>query len=541
MRKIFALLLTIVMMMSLFTGCGSSSQEDEYKVIRFGHAYDASTLDPQNCYDDGSYYVLNNICEGLVVGYDGEIHPGIAESWEISDDSRVFTFHLRESTWSDGTPLTAHDFVYSVKRILDPESAFENAYSFYDLVNGEKYNMGECDFEEVGVKALDDYTVEYTLETPSASGLFGFCSYLYAPVHQATVEEFGETYGAEADKILTNGPFTCTEWLHESKITIKKNENYWNAENVNIDEVQFVVGAADQVAVDLFAANELDAGIFYDQDAINSLDSMGLESESRIAGYNFIYLNCAGGSDETAKFMSNVNFRKALNCAISREDVMKAGAAVGQAADRISAPNLVTDSGKTWDEAYPVEKWSTTAEPEKAKEYLDAALAEIGATVEDVPTLNMLCFDSQANMDKLQAVQDMIYQTLGIECKINPQPIQQMLDMVDNGEFDFWTGGKTLEYPDWYQQVAFEFTNEPGSVSRYDNPEYTKLFDDYDRTTTIEEGEKLLHEMEKTIIEDMTCIHLYWNEDYTYTVSGLTGIKNLNGYGPWFAMCDYTK
>lgn len=214
-------------------GSDPAAQEDAYKLIRLAHSYDATTLDPQNCCDDGSYFVINNICEPLVIGYDGEVHPGVAETWDVSEDGKVYTFHLRKSNWSDGTPVSAHDFVYAVTRALDPNVAYENVYTFYSLLNGE-------------------------------------------------------SYGSEADKVLNNGPFTCTEWLHESKTTIKKNENYWNAANVKIDEVQYIVGVADQVAVDRFMANDLDVGFFLDKNSVDALTAMGLPSEPRLSSSNFI-------------------------------------------------------------------------------------------------------------------------------------------------------------------------------------------------------------------------------------------------------------
>jgi len=565
MKKMIALLSAAMLLLTLVTGCSSNEKpaaetdkeaasektenaeskqepaEDSYDVIRFGHAYDATTLDPQNCYDDGSYYILNNICEGLVVGYDNEIHPGIAETWDVNEDGTVYTFHLRQSTWSDGTPLTAHDFVYSAKRVLDPNMAYENAYTFYSLKNGEAYNLGECDFEEVGVKALNDYTVEYTLENPSAIALYMFSSYVFAPVNQAACEQYGETYGAEANTILTNGPFTCTEWLHESKITIQKNENYWNADNVKIDEVQFIIGASSQVGVDLFMANELDVGIFTGNTSINALNMLGLNSETKLSGSNFVHMNCSGGSEASARFMSNANFRKAISCAISREDIMRVGDIVGIPAHRISAPTLTVADGRTWDEAYPLTGWSTTAEPEKAKEYLNLALEELGATVEEIPTLVMVCFDSQSNLDRLQAMQDMLYQTLGINCEISPQPIQQMFELVDNGQFDFWTGGKTVEVPDWLDQIAYEYSTEPGSIGYYNNPEYDALYDQAGKTASMEERNELVFQLEQMIVDEMTTLHLYWNEDYTFMVPSLTGLKECNGYGPYFALCDYAE
>jgi len=536
MKKMITVMLAAIMLLTILSGC--AAKEEEYKVIRFGHSYDATTLDPHNCYDDGSYFVLNNTNESLLVSYGGEIHPGIAESWDISEDALTATFHLRKSNWSDGTPVTAHDFVYAVERILDPDTAYENAYTFSSsLLNGEEYYLGQCSFEDVGVKALDDYTLEYNFRTPLIS-LYTFTGYAWAPMNKEACEKYGETYGAEADQVLTNGPFTVTEWQHESKIVIKKNENYWNAENVKIDEVQYIIGAANQVAVDLFMADQLDAAIFSDMVCVNTLKEMDLNSTSQLSGYNFVHMNCSGGSEETGPFMSNINFRKAISAAISREDIMRVGKVLGVPAYRIAIPTMTVADGRTWEEAYPLQGWSTAAEPEKAKEYLAQALEEIGCTIDDVPTFTMVCFDSQGNLDRFQAMQDMLYQTLGINCVISPQPIQQMFDLVDNGEFDFWTGGKAIEYPDWLNQVAYEYTDEPGAIGFYGKEDYMELWDASYHIVDSAERNELVFEIENYIADNMLTLHLYWTEDYIFTVPGVTGIEDYDGLGPYFAYAD---
>ena len=535
MKKMLALALAVMMMMS----CFSAMAED--KVIRFGHSYDATTLDPHNCTDDGSYYILNNIVEPLVVGYGNDVHPGVAETWEPAADGTSIVFHLRQSNWSDGTPLTAQDFVYSVQRILDPNAAFENTYKFYIIKNAEKYNLGQCSFEEVGVKALDEYTLQYDFEYPQINPALALSGYAFAPVNQAACEKFGTAYGAEAENVLTNGPFVATEWLHQSKITIKKNANYWNAENVKLDEVQFIVGATGQVGVDLFMAGDLDVGLFSTIDHLDTLSMLGLEGEFRLSGFNFLNMNVKGSSEKTAPFMSNANFRKALSSAISREDVLRVANITGEAAYRIAPPTLPSGKGGTWAEDYPMQGWSTKAEPEKAKAYLDAALQELNVTIDQVPEIVMLCYDSQSNMVKLQAVQDMIYQAIGVNCVISPQPIQQMFSMVNNAEFDLWVGGKTVELPDWIAQVGYEFSGEIGNISGYEGEEYIKLYKSLNNIVDSAERAEIIAQMEQIIMDELLTLHLYWSSECTIAVDGISGIEDMNGYGPYFANADFVK
>ncbi|MCR4711327.1 MAG: peptide ABC transporter substrate-binding protein [Clostridia bacterium] len=566
MKRHLVLVLILLLAVSLLAGCGNSSSEaapseepeeeaaeeeaaepetvegstGDHKVIRVGHAYDATSLDQLEVDDDGSYGIMMQTGEGLVTGYGGEIHPGIAESWEVNEDATVYTFHLRESKWADGSPLTAQDFVYTIHRALDPEAARQKADSFYGILNGEEANTGRASMDEIGVEAPDDYTLVITLKEPDSSFLYRVSSFEWQPQNQAKCEAEGAAYGTEADKVLTNGPFTCTEWAHESQLVLEKNPHYWNAENVKIDELDFIVGASDDVAKDMFLAGNLDVVDIYSNANVEILKER-LDYFTYNSTYYFAHLNCAGHDAEAGRFMGNVNFRKAISCAISREAILSVANVPGTASTRIAAPSLVTLNGKSWDEEYPLTGWAAGQEPEKAQEYLNQALEELGATIEDVPVLEMLCFDSQGNLDKYQAMQDMLKQVLGIETKINPQPIQQMLEMADNGEFDFWLGGKMMQTPDWIDEVGYEYDSTVQSaISHYENQEYNQLRAQALAASNAEEREELAYQMEQILVGDMPTLLLYWADSYVMYVPGLKGVEEANGRGLYLANAYYT-
>lgn len=527
MKKVlFSMLLAVVLICSLASG--QTALADGGKTLRVGHAYDASTLDPQEASDDGSYDIISNIGEGLVKYANGVLSPGIAESWEISEDGLTYTFHLRESVWSDGTPLTANDFVYAIERVLDPTTAFTQAESFYGIKNAESAHLGDIAFDEVGVRAIDDYTLEYTLEHPSATFLTGLAGYVWFPLSREKCEAEGDAYGSEADKILTNGPFTCTEWAHEAEFVLVKNPNYWNAENVQLDEIHYIVGAAGDVAKDMFLAGDLDVAEFSTLANIEILQDI-LEYFTYSSTYYFSYLNCQGHNqghnEEAGRFMGNANFRKALSYAIDREAILAVSNTPATAAYRVEAPTTFTVDGQTWDEKYPFVGWSTKADPEKAQEYLALALEELGATVDDIPVLVMLCFDSQGNLDKFQAMQDMLRQNLGIQTEISPQPIQQMIQMAYGGDFDFWLGGKPVYSPDWANSFASEYDyRNTSTIAHYVNDEFIALKDQGDQTTDLEEREGYVFEMEQIFAADQPGLLLYWLNDYVMYVPG---VKNV--------------
>ena len=441
-RKFVAMLMTAAMSASLLAGCGgsgstagtdgsaagSSSAEnassvtessaddgttedgedvsDAEQVLYVGSAYDASTLDPAMATDDGSYNVIRLTGEPLLRLVDGEVQPGVAESYEVSEDSKEWTFHLRESVWADGTPMTANDFVYTLVRDLNPDNALENASTLYIIKNGEAYNGGKVSAEEVGVEAVDDYTLKITCETPAYPRTF--TDYMFIPVKEEMVEANGNAYGAEYETIVSNGPFTVTEWVHDSELVLTKNENYWNKDAIKLQEIHVMAGAAGDTAVDMLLTDSLDAAEFTTQASMQAvLDNDGFNSYAYYDGVQFIHLNHHGKTEETGKWLDNVNFRKALNAAIDREALVAAVYTTDVPASSIISSTELGVS-EPLDQEFEISSWSTTQDVDAAKEYLAAAMEDLGVSdVSEIPTFTMLAFDSEKNVTCMNAVADM--------------------------------------------------------------------------------------------------------------------------------------
>lgn len=551
MKKVIALTLALVMTLSLLVACGNntsntganpSASSDEQtntpaapKEILIGRAYDATTLDPHNGNDDGSYNVIKYLSEGLVRDKGGVIVPGVAETWEISDDGMEAVFHLREdAVWSDGTPLTAEDFRYSFLRLMDSEAAYNYGESGFIFKNGEKYFNGECTAEEVGVEVIDEHTLKITREDPSIETLNELAGTPFLPIRKDYAEEYGVSYGAEADKIMTNGPFTMTEWSHEAQMVLEKNDNYWDKDSINLDKITMVLGVSGETAVDMMLAGQLDLIQNGDQTQVDTLTGAGFAAEAYAAGYQCIHMNSAGRNDETGKFMSNSNFRRALNLTINRDAIIASALKGCQPTTRISAP---TDMGvnDTMHNEYPYEGWSTNGDAEEARKYFDLAMEELGTTAEDVPELSMLCFDSEGTMTILQAAQDMLLTNLGIHCTIDPQPIQQMISKAIGGDWDFWYGGMTRGTMDWLSSgsVADGFYSDPANddygTYNYCNEEFNALYDEASVTLDLQERKDLLFEMEKILCTDPATIMVGWNRTYVVTKPELTGFMVSSG------------
>lgn len=294
-KRIAALLLGIVLAAVSVAGCGASetseqtalgngasgsesegqiaaSQQDgtenASKTIRVGWNYEPETMNPANASSDAAYLVVRLCVEPLLRNVNGEAEPGLAESYEVSEDNLEYTFHLRESTYSDGTPVTAEDVAYSIIYTLSPENACDNAYMIYGIDGAEEYNSGEGAVEDLGVEVIDDYTLKITM-CQTAFPLY-FAQQEFAPMNQEFVESCGEQFGSEAEYTLTNGPFTLASWTHDSTLELVKNENYWNADAINLDGITCYINATDETAVDMMLAGELDVCEFTNANQVSS-------------------------------------------------------------------------------------------------------------------------------------------------------------------------------------------------------------------------------------------------------------------------------
>jgi oligopeptide transport system substrate-binding protein len=231
------------------------------KELNITGSSDIPTIDISKAEDTVSSEVLMNTMEGLVrLDKDGKVVPGVAESWEKSEDGKTWTFKLRkDSKWSNGDTVTAKDFEYSWKRTLDPATASTYGFIMYDIVGAKDYNLGNVDNADgVGIKALDDYTLQVELVRPVHyfDSLMFFKSFL--PQNQKAVEQFGQEYGTDKDKVVYNGPFTLTEWKLEDIYTMSKNPNYWDASGVKIEKVNTKIVKDSNASLNLYEAGEID-------------------------------------------------------------------------------------------------------------------------------------------------------------------------------------------------------------------------------------------------------------------------------------------
>lgn len=521
MRKhkwlVFLLVLAMVLSLAL-TGCGKEEEpapvdteggdeeapaDDgeklaEEQILRMNWGSEPPDLDPQTTTDQVSIEVINACYEGLVrLNPDGTVGDGLAESWEVNDDETVYTFKLRDAKWSDGTPITAYDFEFSWFRAIDPEVAAQYSYQLTDtagIKNAAAFFEGEItDREQVGIKAIDDKTFEVTLERPVPFFL-SLCSFpTFIAAQKAAVEEFGDEFASAPDKMIYSGPFVISEWQHEQKLNLKKNENYWDADSIKLEEIQGDMITDSNTAINLYESDALDITGVPPEFLDRYKDEPEFQNFAEATTW-YIQYNCED------KFTSNQNLRFALSYAIDAQSFVDNVLANGSlVAGGLCPPLLPGKDGKEFAEnrGFVAPKHDA----EKAKEYFDKALEELGVTKEEVEKhLTFLTGESDTAKKYAAAIQSMWKQNLGIEVQIESVAFKIRLDKYNQKDYTTTFAGWGGDYNDPLTFMDIFVTGGGNNDAYWSNETYDAAIkqaleaDGDDRIDAMIEAEKALAE-----------------------------------------------
>lgn len=298
-----------------------ASAQDE-KILNVAVGSEPPSINPALGVDTVSGAVICNVFERLTrLDGDAVPQPAAAESWEVSEDGLTYTFKLREdAVWSDGSPVTANDFEYAWKTILNPETLAQSAGLFNVIEGAESYNVGEGNAEDVAINATDDYTLEVTLTKPIPYFLDLVSGQSFSPIPQAIAESNPEWASDAGESYVTNGPFVLTEWVHNGHVALSANPNYWDKENVHLDGVNIQVIESQSTANNAFQAGDIDyIGTPFTYVSLDSIDLYEANGQLNIQDLGSVYYYTVNTNDEV---MSNVNIRKALASAIDRQGLI---------------------------------------------------------------------------------------------------------------------------------------------------------------------------------------------------------------------------
>jgi len=338
MRKYTVLILLSVFTLMLFTSCNKNNNETSKAAksgtLLLGNGQEPESLDPHIATGVTAQRIISSLLEGLVVENADTLapEPGMAKSWNVSQDGLTWTFDLRENAkWSNGDPVTAEDFIYSIKRVLSPNLGAQNAYMLYNMKNAKEYNKGEIkDFSKVGVKAEGKYKLIITLEKATPYFLSLLTNMAWLPVDSKVVDKFGKidergTRWSLPENYVSNGPFTLKSWKINKKIELEKNKNYWDAENVKLSKVDFFPIKDNQAEERAFRSGQLHVTYTVPTNKIEvyEKENPDLIRVTPYLGTYYLVINVR------KPLFKNVKLRQALALALDRksiaENVVKGG------------------------------------------------------------------------------------------------------------------------------------------------------------------------------------------------------------------------
>lgn len=527
-KRVLAAFLSMAMVAGLATGCGtpgggkSDGDSADGKVFRYAVNTLPTTLDPTKGQSIGDNEIQHAVTEGLTRNTAGDVKPGIAESWDESEDGLTYTFHLRkDAKWSDGEPITAADFEYSWKRLVNPETASPYAFIGDCLKNGQAIEQGKMDVEELGVKAVDDTTLEVTLEHPTSYflSLIG-SSGQFAPLRQDIVEKYGTDFAATSEKNVYSGPFVMTS-SEDNVWTFAKNDNYWDKDSINLDKCELNYVENTDTQLSMYEAGDLDYVQVPTAYVSDYKDKADVFANGNV---DFCYIN----SKSDNPVLGNKNFRLALNYALNRNDYNKlANADTYTAFNGLVFPGLQA-KGTTYGEAYDLNSYSypLDGDQDKATEYLNAAMQELGiANASDI-TVEVVTTDADSSKRIVETLQEQWQNALGINVKIRQVTYADIYGKVfPEHDYEIGYGGWGSDYDDPYSYLELFKSDSSYNYSQYENPEVDQLLiasqDEPDTDKRMDE----LNQAEQDILADGAFVPLQARNIYYMLDDDTTGIN----------------
>ncbi|MCF6092955.1 peptide ABC transporter substrate-binding protein [Microaerobacter geothermalis] len=527
--KWLLVMLAIVMIASIaLVGCGKSEEanppadnsgqqnagtqteqpkQEEPQELVLNASTEPPSLNPNTATDSTSGEILRQVMEGLVrLDKDSKVvkGSGMAEDWTISEDGLTITFKIKDNVfWSNGDPVTAEDFEYAWKQVLNPETAADYAYQLFYLKNGEKYNAGEVSADEVGVKALDEKTLEVTLEAPVPYFISLTAFYSLYPVPSKVAKE-NPDWAADAETYVSNGPFKLTKWEHDSEVVVEKNDKYWNADNIKLNKITWMMVNDPNTEYQLFKSGDLDVAENPPSDLLKQLLDSGEAKAPNILGTYMYMFNV-----EKEPF-NNANIRKAFTLAIDRKLLIDNVTQGGQVpALGFVPPGSSPDLG--FDFREKAGNYYNDADVEKAKEYLKKGMEELGIT--QLPEITLMFNTSEGHQKIAQAIQEMWKKNLGVEVKLQNQEWKVYLETLKSGDFQIGRLGWLADYFDPMTFLDMWITDGGNNDTNWSNKEYDDLIAKAKSTDDQSVRGEAMLKAEKILMDEMPIAPIYFYTD----------------------------
>lgn len=526
-------------------------------ILRTNNSSEPGSLDPAKAQGTHESWILNHIFEGLMKTDEaGNTVNGVAKEIKSSEDGLHYTFVLRDDVkWSNGDPVTAHDFEYSWKRAANPLLASDYAFQLYYIKGAEEFNsvekpgiyyvkdeegkdtteidhevkytdadlqgldvggksqdeINEMVFqkwlneksEQMMVKATDDYTLEVELAAPT--GYFDQLTafYTYYPVNKK-VAEANPDWAKNADTHVSNGPFKLTKWEHDARIEIRKNDNYYAASDIKLDGIDFDIISSEDTAWQKYSGGDYDVDVTLPQAVVAQMNEQ--KDPELVIGSNIgVYYYNLNGKNE---FFKNKNIRKAFVYSLDRTIICEKVAQGGQMpALGVIPEGLEDENGNDFRKS---QGDLLSYDLEKAKAYLEEGLKELGKTKEDMNGMVILYNTSEAHKKIAQVAQQMWKQNLGIDVKLENVEFQVKLDREKAGDYTISRAGWVGDYADPMTIMDLWYSTSSFNDAKYNNPAYDALIDKCKATNDQKVRMPAMKEAEKMLMEDVPIVPVYY-------------------------------
>ena len=525
-KKLTAALLTLTLVCTgALSGCVTAdpSAEEGEKGITVAISSDTGTMDPA-----GSIaltylaYSVSALDELLTYDENGEIEYRAAESYEVNDDSTVWTFHLREDAlWSDGTPVTSADFMNTITRALDPASGSGYANYLFPIENAEAIYNGEADVDSLGVETPDEHTLIFRLAEPCVY----FLDLLRLPVYTPSCSEYADSVDSGWDRdpetSLSNGPFCLAEYVPDQYFVLEKNENYWNADAVKLDTITYRFFDDTQSMANAYEAGEADVATSLSSTLMEAYEGTDDLFVTDQIATRYIYMNL------NVEPLNDVRVREAINLAINREELCQI---VGS--DTEPAYNLVAKYMKDKNTGeYFVDEADQPFEEDVAK--AQELLAEAGyPNGEGFPELTYNYPTLEMDSDTAQVIQEQLKENLNITINLEAQELQANYSTRYAGDFDLCRMNWTADFADPYTYLSMLLSNSTYNCSGINDMEYDSIVAASNSESDPAKRSELLHQAEQLAVgEQFYIIPLFAMKSVNLVNPDITGIRQIPASG----------
>ena len=474
---------------------------DKQTLVRNNGA-EVQSLDPHKIEGVPESNVNRDLFEGLVIGdLNGHPVPGVAESWD-NKDFKVWTFHIRkDAKWSDGSPVTAQDFVYSWQRLADPKTAspYASYLQYGHVANVDEIIAGKKPATDLGVKAIDDKTFEVTLSEPVPYFYKLLVHTSVSPVPKAAIEKYGEKWTQPAN-IVTNGAYKLKDWVVNERIVLERNTNYWDNAKTVINQVTYLPISSEVTDVNRYRSGEID--MTYNNMPIELFQKLKKEIPKEVHVDPYLCTYYYEINNQKAPF-TDVRVRTALKLALDRDIIVNKVKNQGDLPAYSYTPPY-TDGMKLVEPEWF--KWSQEKRNEEAKKLL----AEAGYTADKPLTFNLLYNTSDLHKKLAIAVASIWKKNLGANVKLENQEWKTFLDSRHQGTFDVARAGWCADYNEPTSFLNTMLSDSSNNTAHYKSPAFDKIIGDTLQVTDEAKRAELYAQSEQQLDKDSAIVPVYY-------------------------------